>query len=605
LQGGVLIASRSEPSLARIDALGGDGPREVARVALPAAPRAIAVGTLAGDQNASALCIDRTGTLHRWDGTSALQSQDGFPAQASCLLLAQDGTRLMVGDQPGRKLELYRLEGDRFVHAHTIALDGMPRDLAEADLDGDGDTELLVAGGDHYLWTFGANGTAWSDPALTRETGEVPLRLEPLPAAEGTPQEFLLLPFYRLQAMRYEGLKLEVSDTTYAGQTPWDLSSRDWNGDGLFDIAIANRDAHRISVLFGEHPDGLRVDTRIRAGLGPSAVIGLPYQATDHRWLASFASLSNEVLVTPPFGGLNLTLARPNIAGPGAGNPCLALLEEGELLELLWTSRETDETGAPRAELNRLCPIDDDRIRCTLGPVGKSAADLCRVPLASGEELWVADEDDARLRQFRFDAGELKPIGTLDPGGAPVALTSWMEGEIPHVAAACRGAGTTTQVVVYRYSGTEWKEIARHGAALIPLDLEAADVDGDGDIDLCLLGKPREGDGPGAATVFLRAQGDWKETPQLETGLRPFALASGDLDGDGRADVVVSAQNSHHLNLYFGRAGDAPLERSADLGAGIGSLGLWIGDVDGDGSPEIVAANAFSNDLSLIHSDAR
>ena len=81
--------------------------------------------------------------------------------------------------------------------------------------------------------------------------------------------------------------------------------------------------------------------------------------------------------------------------------------------------------------------------------------------------------------------------------------------------------------------------------------------------------------------------------------MRPYAVALGDLDGDGRADVAVGAQNSHHVNVWRGLPG-ALLERLPDLGSGRGPLDVRIADLDGDGRGEIVVANNFSNDVGVL-----
>ncbi|MCA8980478.1 MAG: VCBS repeat-containing protein [Planctomycetes bacterium] len=595
----VLVASRSDPSLALVDALGVEGPRELARVELAAAPRAIAVGTLAGDAQASALCVDREGTLHVWSGVGSALDFAGFTSQASALCLTGDGKRLAVADRTAHEVRFFEYADGRFTLARTVTLDGIPRDVAEADVDGDGELEFLVAGGDDHLWTIEADEGA---PITVRDTGDVPLRLEVVAAREpNAPDDVLLLPFYRLQVMHYVAGEAEPQRTTYAGQTPWDISSGDWNGDGAREVVVANRDAHRVSVVFADQHGAWRTDRRIATGRGPDVVVGGRFTPHGDMRLAAFCALDGTLRLHDPATGA--LAADPIAVGAGATNPRLVppgLRTQGE--ELVWTVAHAAADGRTRAWLSALDATDSGLEAALHCELAASASDLLVVDTYAGPELWVADDHASRLH--RYDAG-CEPRGEIAPGSpplSPVALAKWRESGAARVVAACRGAGNDAQLYVYSETTTLWTEAPPISAPLIPIDVEAADVNGDGAIDLCLLGKPREGDGPGAVIVFLREGDDWRETPAIETGLRPYALASADLDGDGRADLVVSAQNSHQLNLYFGRKDRRhPLERSADLGAGTGSLGLWIGDLDGDGTPEIVAANAFSNDLSVMY----
>jgi hypothetical protein len=79
-------------------------------------------------------------------------------------------------------------------------------------------------------------------------------------------------------------------------------------------------------------------------------------------------------------------------------------------------------------------------------------------------------------------------------------------------------------------------------------------------------------------------------------------VAAGDWSGNGRAEVLVSAQNSHNLGLWRVpmEAGRLLLERQADLGAGLGPLALLLGDLDGDGLLEALVASAFSDEITVI-----
>jgi hypothetical protein len=87
----------------------------------------------------------------------------------------------------------------------------------------------------------------------------------------------------------------------------------------------------------------------------------------------------------------------------------------------------------------------------------------------------------------------------------------------------------------------------------------------------------------------------------MPTGGRPHRIAVCDLDGDGRAEMLVTAQGSHHVEVWLAREGiPVRFVRAPDLGVGTGPLDLITVDLDGDGRQEIVVANGFSDDVSVV-----
>lgn len=96
----------------------------------------------------------------------------------------------------------------------------------------------------------------------------------------------------------------------------------------------------------------------------------------------------------------------------------------------------------------------------------------------------------------------------------------------------------------------------------------------------------------GAALTFKPVVG-------LDVGENPSSLARADLDGDGKADLVVANFGSNSVSVLAGR-GDGSFGPGRDFPAGTSPRAIEIGDFDGDGSPDVVTANANSNDVSLL-----
>jgi hypothetical protein len=170
--------------------------------------------------------------------------------------------------------------------------------------------------------------------------------------------------------------------------------------------------------------------------------------------------------------------------------------------------------------------------------------------------------------------------------------------------------GRRSTVLVYRQRGAEWTPLAEGGWDGGPgstiRNVQIADVDGDGRLDIVALGRvgatPWEAKArlavlaPSGATLAVRAEQEWL-TGAYTHG---FGLAVGDLDGDGKAEIVTGGfQGEATREVGFVRvwsmAGGKLALRAEHVLDGEGATGmrvndLALGDLDGDGRPEIVAA---------------
>ena len=82
--------------------------------------------------------------------------------------------------------------------------------------------------------------------------------------------------------------------------------------------------------------------------------------------------------------------------------------------------------------------------------------------------------------------------------------------------------------------------------------------------------------------------------------LDPLGIASGDLNGDGKQDVVVATTTGTNIHVLLGN-GDGTLQPEVSYPADSNPVDVVIADFDGDGKADVASANFFGSNVSIFH----
>src|SRR5262249_20216167 len=119
-----------------------------------------------------------------------------------------------------------------------------------------------------------------------------------------------------------------------------------------------------------------------------------------------------------------------------------------------------------------------------------------------------------------------------------------------------------------------------------PSWVEIADLNRDGIPDLAVSSNSGSAAGTTLAVTTLLGVGDgtFRSMTRVEIPSGPNGIAAGDLDGDGRVDLVVEGQPT---TIFWGR-GDGSFQVSELPYSQSAGLYPVLADVNGDGKPDIV-----------------
>ncbi len=142
-------------------------------------------------------------------------------------------------------------------------------------------------------------------------------------------------------------------------------------------------------------------------------------------------------------------------------------------------------------------------------------------------------------------------------------------------------------------------------AGLSPHSVVVADFNGDGKPDVATANLTS-----GTFSVFLNTTMPGAQlvgfTPQqaFAAGPDPYSIASADVNGDGKPDLIVANQGGNSVSVFLNttapHAVSATFAVAQSFAAGALPYSVAAADLNDDGKPDLVVANEFDNTTSVL-----
>jgi hypothetical protein len=374
------------------------------------------------------------------------------------------------------------------------------------------------------------------------------------------------------------------------------LYAADLDGDGLLDLAIAGRTGDTVTWhknLGGGLFDGPRlINNRAE---GASGVFAADLDADGDLDLISTSRLDNKVSVYRNEDGLGTFSAEQVLSSQGflgAQQVDAADVDGDGDLDVVASSFNSDTVSW----------FENVNGNGTFGPER-----IISDRVNGAEAVLIADLDgdgDGDAVSASFFDSKLAWYENVDGNGSfgPQRIVSGDSIGLEHVAAAdIDGDGDIDLLSVSRADdkiawyrnidglGTFDAQIIVSAALSEPTFVLAADIDGDGDLDILANGYDPENSSLG---WFENIDGDGTFGPEnliTRDVLLPTAIDTADFDGDGDLDVVVSSGGDDRVIWYENVDGNGDFDEGRLLSDAIdGAFSVRAADFDQDGDMDVV-----------------
>jgi hypothetical protein len=172
------------------------------------------------------------------------------------------------------------------------------------------------------------------------------------------------------------------------------------------------------------------------------------------------------------------------------------------------------------------------------------------------------------------------------------------DGNLDMVVANSGGNGldTTVGVRLGRGDGTFGPFINYSTGGNNPRYVAVGDINNDGKLDIVATNQNSNTVG----VLLGNGDGTFGTATAYPVGSNPFGVAAIDINKDGRADVITTNFSSNTVTVYLGQA-NGTLSLAGNFAViGTAPIAVAVGDVNKDGNADLVTANFNSSNISVL-----
>lgn len=537
----------------------------------------------------------------------------GFqPASPILADLDRDGKPdLVVLDRASEAIKVFRgRTGGGFASdqaPHVFATGHNPVAMAIGDVDNDGRPDAVVANfNDNTVSLFRGDGFGGFDRTTTLAAGSGPIAVA-LNDLNRDGKLDLVIADSRSNQVQVSlgagGGIFAAAQRFAAGASPYGLTVGDIDRDGKPDVAVTNPTTGRVNLLLGKGDGKLKSRKSYPVGNNPLSLVVTDVGGDGFPDLV-VANHGDSLSLLAGAGGRGVfkaatAITLPAGSGPGSidaadlnkdGHPDLVVSNLGSNSLSVLTNLGQGRFGDPLS-----FPVGAQPLGIAVADINADGRDDITVANAGTESVSLLLNTTVVAPSGRFVAAPGSPLLT---GAAPFSVAV---ADFNRDGKADLAAPNFSQNTVSVYLGTgggRFQAAQLFGTGQNPRRLAVGDFNGDGRMDLATAN-----DTSGDVSVLLgTGDGQFQAAQNLALGDRPSDIGVNDFNGDGKADLVVthapSPVSPGGVSVLLG-GGDGTFPSIQRYGTG-GTGAVATGDLDNDGKPDLVVANSGRASVSIL-----